>query len=259
MKKKLTLAVLIVVCIFTFFINIILATDMSEKLTPSLASSLAASQELGNEFNKISTYLVRYNETDEKVAADYADIFNVNDEFYEYDDYYLFKRRNESLLVYKYVSLVSFRQETKRKSEEVPVEKAVENAVSFVQNKLIPFTYDEVKTNVIDDIYNITFIKKLGGIKLHDFNSFAKVDLYGNVLQLDLYYCDFSKYGSCGVMPIEMAFAEAGLVPEEVNEADNKGLVYVYESSVILPAYLLEGVDSHGKEYQTFINAAKFN
>ncbi len=229
----------------------------------------------------ISCYVPRFKETSFGKIKYLADCLGTGGEFSEDDDAYYFSGEGGSLKVYKYFGRLTYTAEPGALAEpgapsaqaKLPTtEAAVELAASFIENNYLLLNYEEAKVNFDGNVYEVLFINRIGNIKNYSFNNTVTLDEYGNVLGLDYYFLTFERISAFKIKSMTAAFAELpvdfedGTVDASELPIDLKRcqLVYIYENSVIQPAYLFEGEIagegiSHGKTFQSFVKAAVFD
>jgi hypothetical protein len=246
MKRYFMIAVLFIFCIFGLYMK----------------NSLEANASALNQKGKIGTYMVNFSEVDLSSVSHYANLFNINEEFLEDETAFIFKNEHEKLSVYKHLNQIRYDRLGAKVLEKQVLQSdvdAAKTAVSFFQKKRLPFKFEEVLVGFNGELYKVIFIEQLSGINLYAFNNTVTIDIYGNIVSADYFYHKFSKYGSCEMLNARAACErEEVFVPKEVFENAKISVIYIYEDSIIVPGYLIEGLLNDGSCFRSIVNGAVF-
>ena len=215
--------------------------------------------------------MVKFRDVTLSIASNYANLFNRHsifcvsnegEEFFDNEDAFVFKNEREQLTVFKNSNKISYRLLQKESSQGIAVNSekdAAKLAVGFLKKNRLPFSYEDIFIDFCGEFYNVKLINNLNGIALHAFNNVITVDIYGNVVSLDYFNVDFLKYGSSELLDIQRASERSGiLIPEEIFKNGKISIVYVYENSIVVPGYLVEGRLRDGGSFRQIISAAGF-
>lgn len=221
-------------------------------------------------FDRISTksaniYLPRYNQTDLQTADFYAALFGLEEPFSEYDDYYLYSSGEESLYIDKYASHVSLQKSilstNTDSTERIPDDVIISKAKGYCQEKSLGVKYDNVSVNFDEDCYTVSFVGKMDGYYDYSFPFVMKFNKNGDLFKLDYYFFEYENIANVDLKTMKEAYRE---LPADFPEGTRIDLytcrvVYVYDESIVQPAYLFEGEIVGGKTFQCFIKAAKYS
>ena len=245
MKRNLTVVVLLIACI-----TVIAAVYMQNINAVSISQS------------KIGTYIVKFSEVTLQSASAYANLFNINEDFFEDELSFVFKNEKGRLTVYKHLNQINYRAVQVKTTPDMPVinsEDAVKMAVDFLKKKRLPFSYEEALVAFDGEFYKVTLINKLKGIPLFAFNNVITVDKAGNVVNVDYFYAGFARHGSCELLDVRIASEKAGIFfTDEEFENAKVSIIYIYADSIIVPGYLIEGTAQDGNSFRKIVNAARF-
>ena len=248
MKRLLMIATLLIICAVG-------TAAMYMKTTNT------ASFNMPNRQTKIRTYIVKFSETTLQNASAFANLFNINDEFFEDEISFIFKNENEQLTLCKHLNQINYRSIQSETTTDLPVinneEDAVLAAVNFLKKKRLPFSYEEALVEFDGEFYKVTLINKLNGVPLLAFNNTITIDKCGNIFTVDYFYAELSEHGSCELLDVRAALEAAGvfLTDEEFQNA-KIGIIYIYANSIIVPGYLIEGKTQDGNSFRKVVNAA---
>lgn len=223
---------------------------------------------LGFELNKqpagtLNTYLPRYTQVDPSLAYEYLRRFGFSGPFEETDDAYFCHDEHGSLYVFKYGSEILFEPaptSAKQNAPTIAEKEAIEKASAFIEEKGFLLNCEEVDVNNTGKTFEITFINRIGNIKNHAFTSRASLDMQGNILSFTYNSLFFDKLNSTRIKSMEEAFSE---LPAE-EPAGGKvrlvscELVYIFENSIVQPAYLFTGALENGDSFQAYVKAAVY-
>ena len=217
--------------------------------------------------NKIETYIVKFSEATLSTVSHYAYLFNIKEEFFDDELYFVFKNEEEQLTVYKHLNQINYKR---LQTKEEPLqelgaitvnndEDAVNTAVNFLKKNRLQFSYEESLVGFDGEFYKVTLINKLSGIAMLAFNNTVILDKRGNVVNVDYFYAEFSKHGSCELLSLRDACERSGVFfTDEVLENAEVSIIYMYADSIIVPGYLIEGQLQDGSCFRKIVNAACF-
>ena len=249
MKRFSAIITLLIVCV-------IATAAVYMKKTDAVNPSILSQQ------NKIGTYIVKFSEVTLQNASNYANLFNINEEFFEDELFFVFKNEKEQLTVCKHLNQINYRL-IQTEQNQVPVinneKDAARVAVDFLKKKRLPFSYEEALVGFDGEFYKVTLINKLNGIPLLAFNNIITIDKMGNVVNVDYFYAEFAKHGSCELLDVRTACERAGVfLTDEEFENAKISIIYIYADSIIVPGYLIEGKTQNGSDFRKIVNAAGF-
>ncbi len=208
-------------------------------------------------------YLPRYIAIGAEGAAFYAQMFNIEGEPTETDEFYRFTQGGEILDVYRYVSLIKYRNAAHETGlGELDTEGAADAAAAFIANRMLPLEYEESLVTFDGADYNVTFIGSLGGKPNYAFPVTAEVGADGVVRSLEYYYFSYEPIAQHNIMPSTTAFLELPTDFADGRRIDisEARLVYFFADSIIQPAYVFSGViEGTDEGFEVFIKAADYN
>jgi len=211
----------------------------------------------------INTYLPDYTEISFETARYYSALFNMTENEEESESYYAFHNEDESLYVDKYVEKLRYESAPMASTdnrEPISEEEAIDKALEFISEKLLLLGYDECKVRFDGDFFVITFVGGLANIKNLAFCTNAVLDKDGDIISLDYFNMTYTKLGSCRIKSMSDAFLELPIdFPEDVKIPLTRcELVYIYDNSIVQPAYLFEGIYPGGQSFSANVKAAIF-
>ncbi len=244
MIKKLIYVAITAVSIGFLFINVIYAVNKTN---------------ISKNPKKLNTYIIENSEVTVNSAMHFADIFNMKENFLEYDEYFLFYGEyNDKLKVYKYLNYIMYENDSKARNKPIDGNgDALNLALSFIDNLILFFAYDEAVVDFDGQFYNIKFISLLDNIKLYSFNNSITIDTMGNIVKMEYYYNKFKQLSNISLKTIDEALKS---IPSNINiDTERIAIVYTYENSIVQPSYLFIGEDTTGNVCKYFISAAQFS
>jgi len=106
--------------------------------------------------------------------------------------------------------------------------------------------------------FEAEFVPLLAGIKKNALNTTLYLDRCGNVLNMVYYFYTYENFARCPIMSEYDAFC--GLPPSPADETPvtltGCELVYVYDNSILQPAYLFKGYTKTGRSFSCPVNAS---
>jgi len=109
--------------------------------------------------------------------------------------------------------------------------------------------------------FEAEFVPLLSGVKKNALNTTLYLDRCGNVLNMVYYFYTYENFARCPIMSEYDAFCNlpaspAGETPVTLTGCD---LVYVYDNSILQPAYLFTGRTKTGKSFSCPVNASVYS
>ena len=210
-----------------------------------------------------NVYTPGYSPADYETADYFAKIFNI-DNFCELDDFYLYIDNNRRLLINKYTSMLEY-HETYPQDEENPgtqitAQEASGIATRFFEEHLLFVNYEETKVDFENGLYTVYLIERLGNLKNYGFISHAVIDMYGRVIHAKYYFINYELIQTCKVKSMYDAYLALPLDFDDDFVVDLKKaqIVYIYEDSILQPAFLFEGEIPGDMLFECFVNAAVY-
>jgi hypothetical protein len=179
----------------------------------------------------------------------------------ETEQYFSCSDENGSVYVSKYGNLINYvTKAAKGEDELITSEEALKIAEDFIDKRFLFLSYEEAETNFDGETYEVCFINRIGNIKNYSFTTSVTLNANGGVKSLTYYNIHYQRLGSVKTISMETAATRLPLdLPDgELIELAKCSLAYIYEDSVVQPAYLFEGVTSTGDAFKCFINAASY-
>ncbi len=90
---------------------------------------------------------------------------------------------------------------------------------------------------------------------LQDETKEVLLDLTGRILSVDYYYLKYSIFDNCEILPLEQAVCELPVFSDQITITKAE-LVYIYDNSIMQPAYDFSGYFSNGDEFQYYVKAS---
>ena len=218
----------------------------------------------------VNIYLPQYTITEHAQALRFFGIFgfDVSDDALaqnktETDAWYRYETDGRVMTVYKFGNTIHYTNTAEGETgEEIRSDmEAVAVAESFVRDKMLPLNYEtaEVRFDSEALVYEIRFIGRIGNIKNYAFPTRVAVDRFGRIVEMEHHHRVVERLGSTPLISMESAFLELPTgFPTGTNIHLLRGdLVYIFEDSIIQPAYLFEG-SLDGDTFQAFVKAGTF-
>jgi hypothetical protein len=213
---------------------------------------------------KSKIYIPRFNINTFDEADYFANIFEMDKPFTENEEYFKFLNSSGELTVFKFINLVTFENNILNyfSEEKVTSEKeAASIAENFMLNNFMYIKFNKVEVEESNDIYNVKFLNTLDNLSNHSFNSNVLVDRHGNILRMDYFYVDFDKLNNITLKSMDKAYLE---LPIDFNNKieivlNSCNLVYIFENSIVQPAYHFLGKNSNDERFDCYVKASIFN
>ncbi len=217
----------------------------------------------------VSMYLPKYRPNELNDAIYYFSLFGIDKQTHpiepyitETEDFYTYTDSSQIISVNKLFNMLHFiNKETFEHTKEIAEKEAIDAAVKFIESKFLYLNYEEAEVSSDGNIYEILFINRIGNVKNYAFASSALVDKFGNVTEFKYYNLHYERLVGSKIKSMEEAFAELPVdFPNNTKIMLNRcNIVYVFENSIVQPAYLFEGKLSEGKTFKSFVSAAIFS
>jgi len=210
------------------------------------------------------TYIPIYEINDIYVAKRFSLAFNMPFEsITETETAFIFKSCYRTLTIYKYINYVTYFSENIKSENEINFISHYEAKIIgafFMQERNLPFTFSEVVVNEESGTFVITYVSYLSGLLNYAFPIIIKIDETGFVYSLEHYFFEFERLAQCGLKTMRQAFYElpTDFPPHTRIDLKRATLVYIFENSILQPAYLFEGEFECGETFRAFVNAARF-
>ncbi|MDR1638275.1 MAG: hypothetical protein LBT59_01145 [Clostridiales bacterium] len=211
---------------------------------------------------QVSCYMVKYRQENYALALKYAETFMLPDSVEQSDDSFIFYSDSGVLTANREGTWFAFDANLTTQEGLTPLrgdEDAILKAESYVTEKYLMLFYEDALVHFDGETYRIEFINRIGDIKNYAFRTEVSMDKYGRLERLE--YCSalYEKVGSCQVKPISQALLELPNVePEDSVLLRSCQLVYIYDDSIVQPAYFFLGDASEGRTFECFVKAALF-
>jgi hypothetical protein len=127
-------------------------------------------------------------------------------------------------------------------------------------NRLFVLFYEEAQVHFDGETYRVLFINRLSNLKNYAFTNEVRLDINGRIVSLDYYTLQYDKVGGCRVKTMKEAFKELPEPPpSETVLLNSCQLVYIYDDSIIQPAYYFLGETlRESSSYECFVKAAVY-
>lgn len=193
----------------------------------------------------------------------FATLFNLKNHV-DTEDYFKYSNKQESLKVFKYINLITYEKNNKDKNYNKDIinkDESISLLIDFMEERFLPITYSDI---IVDDkkndIYEIKFLSEIDGINNHAFNTSGVVSSFGEILNLNYFYLDLQKIDICNIKSIDEAYLELPVdslnnLKIDIQEVD---LVYIYENSIIQPAYYFKGKKPDGELFEHYVKASLY-
>lgn len=215
-----------------------------------------------NYYGYINVYKTRFNPPQYDIANYYSQLFNVKDNFVETDEYYAYLENGIKLYIYKDINLVKYQNNNISLNNTVKVntETAVLKAKEFFKENYINLTYEEAFVEYDSGLYHISFVGRLNNLKNFAFKNNVTMDKYGNILDIKYYYNTYENIGKAKIMSVNEAFYNLPIDFDHNKKIYiyNFQLVYLYENSILQPAYFFQGKFLDGNIFESFVIASVY-
>jgi len=209
----------------------------------------------------INCYMLKYRPSEYDTAKKSAGMFIGVDSFQEDDESYIFSGKQGTITIDKDISQIHFDAAPNDEKAEMlsSDEDAIKAAADFIEKRLLALVYEEAEVHYDGDTYRVKFINRIGNLKNYAFTNQVTMDNYGRLISMDYYTIQYNKIGECQIKSMRDAFEELpALEPDETVLLSSCQLVYIYEDSIIQPAYYFQGSASDDSSFQCFVKAAVY-
>ncbi|MDR1560648.1 MAG: hypothetical protein LBS84_13355 [Clostridiales bacterium] len=209
----------------------------------------------------INCYMLKYRPNAYESAEKHAEMFIGVESYIEEEDAYVFNGRQGSVTIDKDINQIHFAASLDGESGEplASDEDAVKIATDFIEKRLLVLIYEEAQVHYDGYTYRVSFINRISNIKNYAFSNQVTMDNYGRVITMDYFATQYDKVGECQIKSMRDAFGELpALTDDETVLLSSCQLVYIYDDSIIQPAYYFQGNAIDDKTYECFVKAAVF-
>ncbi|MDR2649309.1 MAG: hypothetical protein LBB94_06270 [Clostridiales bacterium] len=209
----------------------------------------------------INCYVLKYRPNAYESAEKYAEAFIGVESYTEEDDAYIFFGQQGSVTIDKEINQIHFEAVLAEGAGEplASDEEAVKIATDFMEKRLLVLIYEEAQVHYDGYTYRISFINRISNLKNYAFSNQITMDNYGSVITVDYFATQYDRVGECQIKSMKDAFAELPALSEDETVLLSKcQLVYIYDDSIIQPAYYFQGNAVDEKTYECFVKAAVF-
>jgi len=209
----------------------------------------------------INCYMLRYRPIDYETAKKYAGMFISADSYHEDDNAYVFAGARGTVTIDKDINLIRYEAAPAMDGGALPRtdEESVQIAADYIQKHLLALMYEEAQVHSDGGSYRVKFINRIGNLKNYAFTNQVTMDITGGVASVDYYAVQYDKVGECRIMSMREAFGELPAVKAgDTVLLSGCQLVYVYEDSIVQPAYYFQGSASGDKTFECFVKAAVY-
>ncbi len=206
---------------------------------------------------RMNTYLPRFRENTRDVAEYYCNSFDISGNFEEDEEFFSISDNQSRLIVYKFLDYIRYESKLPPATgyTSITSEEAVKKALAFIEARCLSLKFDHSNTEFNDNTIKVIFVDKLGNYEKNDFNTCVTMDCNGRILSMDYYCLKYNIYNNCEIKSMIQAAEELPETNEEVT-VNSVTLNYVYENSILQPAYIFKGVTEDGSEYSEYVKAA---
>lgn len=211
----------------------------------------------------VNTYLPIHTALSPELAAYYMGLFGFDLNLISETEYHFVAEGPIGIMtIDKYDSRIFFEaspQEASVATPSIESHEALKIAEEFIRGNFLFLNYEEAEVYYTDNLFDIRFIGRIGNIKSIAFNTRVVVDGSGNVIKLEYYNTTFEKYRPARIKTMEQAFYELPIdfPPQTRIVLDTASLVYIYENSLVQPAYIFKGQLWDGEKSYIFESSVK--
>ncbi|MCL2354262.1 MAG: hypothetical protein FWC69_06520 [Defluviitaleaceae bacterium] len=179
------------------------------------------------------------------------------------EDYFVAKYDGRLLRVYKNLDLIEFEQSPSSLSTDPFKPPITNNQALDIANHFIvahSFLQQPFSTHISREagIINITFTPLLGKIENQAFPTTITLDEAGNVLHFRHFYFEYEELARGDIITAHMALSY--LPQDHIEQITITGyhLAYVFEESILQPAYIFKGHYPDGSPFESQVSALRF-
>jgi hypothetical protein len=244
------------------------AADLAEEA--ALTAKLNAIYDVNFIFDKsrgksVGVYIPEYTRTDPDKAAQFADIFGLSGPAFDSGDNYVYGDGEESLLVDKYSGYIDYTLEQVMAEAEPVDDEAVIAAVGDAVKKYgLGTDYDSVDIERGDG-YNVRLAGRVSGLPDYAFPCILRFDAGLNLTRIQRRFFGYERIAGADILTMKEAYRR---LPTDYPQGtainlDSCQLVYMFDDSVVQPAYLFKGEsfpaeNPDGEPFRAFVKAAKY-
>ena len=289
MRKKILLFLLPIGALALFCVAVIqfnlrfMPFTLVNKLPDNTATNTALRQRLNQIydtnfiFDTKSTvtskiYLPRYMATDSETAALYGALFDFPEPYESTEDYYVFgnDKKDKRLYVDQFFGHILYENSTaktniKETAAAIQTNKdAIAAASRFIQSYHVEVPHQDVAVRFDGQSYTVQYIDTLDNYPNYAFPATIKLGKDGQISRFEQYAIEYDRIDTITLKTMKEAYLELPLDIDPGVRVDLKScrVVYIFEDSVVQPAFLFEGEmtgDNIGETtFQCFVKAAKF-
>ena len=184
--------------------------------------------------------------------------------FTEDGDCYVYADGARRLRINRYMSEISYEgPKEAAEGERADETDAIKTAGDFLKEKAGMSSYISVlAAPAPNGGFEITFTDKLNSFESRCFNNKVLVSEYGSVIAAEINFFEFERIGNCPLLTMRQCY---DILPTDFEDADIRidlkkaSLVYIFENSIVQPAYLFEGETNAGEGFSCYVPAARFD
>ena len=259
------IGLIILLTIFSFYIEPI----NTQILTLSASNAQKEPEELKkiniNLNNSAVSYGIcnLYTMEKSKMSSSEADYYAVSlgaDAFLaEESEAFIYSLKDNTLKIYKNECRLSIIPNSSLVSDKKISSEEALNISRKLYSEYFPESgYEEALVSVENEIYKISFIKRLENIRNMAFIDSISLNLDGSLISIDHYFINYIPSGKVNTININEALKKLSASFDFENLLiTNYMLVYVYHNGIIQPAYYFKGILNNEESFEAYIPASK--
>jgi len=219
-----------------------------------------------NDLRQAAAYLPVYSITEQEDMSKFLASFGMDQvALYDGGDYYRAKTDDgRQLRIYKFLDKLVYLSENGERGEaevaaEVAGEEAKEIAKDFVKQHLFMAGSFEASVRTYGVGHIVSFVETLGKIPNRAFPTTVVVDAFGNIVSAEHYYFDYEELMRTDLKTPAQAIAYLPRNHSGRVRIMSFELVYIFENSILQPAYIFKGQYPDGSDFAAIVNALKFD
>lgn len=183
-----------------------------------------------------NTYIVKNNDLNIQYLNELALKFSLPNVFTSNDIKHTSGNEFSKLTIFKKDNLMKFVTINYEKTTDTQT--LINKAIQILEQYNLNIIFDDVFCNKTNNIYEVIFISKIGGIKNYAFTNKVIFDFDASLLTIEVYLNSFEKLGSLKIISINDALKNIkSFDTPKIIELTNYELVYTYNKSILEPAY----------------------
>jgi hypothetical protein len=215
----------------------------------------------------INCYMLKYRADDYNLAVKYAERFIDINSYAENDLTYVFTGNDGTVTIDKEINQIHYGcSATEGAAADASTaalgsdEAAIRTAADYIEKKLLlPLIYEEAQVHFDGETYKVNFINRINNLKNYAFSDLVTMDKTGRILTVDYYTIQYDKVGECHIKSMKEAFAELpALGKDETVVLTGCQLVYIYDDSIIQPAFYFQGSAENDQSFECYVKAAVY-